>query len=311
VPLDVMAAGGPPAIETLEVKPLGGTFAPATFRISSKVKNADLCILALGDERPLEVNAAPAENFERMVTFRKPGTHKIKLVAVSGKHTQQKQYEVQVASPPPATAMAILQVTQEVIPVDKITKLHNIPVAFPAKFQVGANHFKIERDAEPGYHIIDAKFAKPVAEKHIKNPKLEISSDRRKVKFTGEIVKPGGFIPVPRTTPVANAVVEVALTQERHEQPVKRPTEVSLALAVPGSTVLPLPSLPDNWMMKERSLGLELKQGDKTAWQDSKLPQNASLQLQNRTYRVTAIEQGNQVKLDIVEVRKPGTPSGN
>jgi PKD repeat protein/ribosomal protein S15P/S13E len=89
VRLDPPTTLEPTKVLNLEAVPVSaGSYAPATFKIMSKVKNAQLCVWDLGDDRPLEVTNAQGN--EKMVTFQKPGGYVIKLAAVNGLDHDQK-----------------------------------------------------------------------------------------------------------------------------------------------------------------------------------------------------------------------------
>ena len=46
----------PPVIEAIEAVSVSpGAYAPATFRVTCRVKNAQVCVWDLGDGRPLEI----------------------------------------------------------------------------------------------------------------------------------------------------------------------------------------------------------------------------------------------------------------
>ena len=67
VRLDPPTTLEPTKVLNLEAVPVSaGSYAPATFKIMSKVKNAQLCVWDLGDDRPLEVTNAQGN--EKMVT---------------------------------------------------------------------------------------------------------------------------------------------------------------------------------------------------------------------------------------------------
>src|SRR5262249_853571 len=62
------ASAQPPAILSLDVVPVSpGSYAPATFRLLSKTKNATLCVWDTDEDRPLEFVADPPEEQDRLV----------------------------------------------------------------------------------------------------------------------------------------------------------------------------------------------------------------------------------------------------
>jgi len=96
-----------PEVLSLEVAPVSpGSFAPATFRVTGKAKNAQLCVWNYDDEgpRPLEVASESPNQQDRLVTFTRPGTYTIKFAALSGKDSATKTVLVTVAPAPPMAA---------------------------------------------------------------------------------------------------------------------------------------------------------------------------------------------------------------
>src|SRR5262249_33954896 len=86
--------GGGPAIglgiDTFEVVPVRGDYAPATFKVQAKVKDARLAVWALSD-RPIEFLAEGVTGTqERFFTFKEPGTHVVKLAVSNGKQAVER-----------------------------------------------------------------------------------------------------------------------------------------------------------------------------------------------------------------------------
>src|SRR5262249_39365877 len=100
----------PPAILELDAQPVSpGCYAPATFRVVGKVKNAQVCVWNLDDDRPLEIMTEPSGSLDRLVTFQKPGGYVIKLAAVNGNQGVEKCEVVNVMEWPPGTATGVLE----------------------------------------------------------------------------------------------------------------------------------------------------------------------------------------------------------
>ena len=70
--------------------------APATFKVATEVKNAQLAVWDLAEGRPLEVGPASAGRVERLVTFEKPGGYLIKLAAFNGQQHEEKSLAINV-----------------------------------------------------------------------------------------------------------------------------------------------------------------------------------------------------------------------
>lgn len=305
VNLTLEGGGGPPAVETLEVVPTRtDTYAPATFRVVSQVKGAELCVFCLGDEQPAEVVADTAGRQERLVTFKQPGTHTVKLFVVSGKQHVERKVAVRVEPQPPGVAMAVLNVTQHSVHVETKRLEHSQVVAFPNPSKDRVHRFALEFPAAAGFDLVKAEFAQPVKEPFVKNAKLEVWPDRKKVKVTGELVKDGA-VP-PRWT------AKVALTQEKKTAPVTlAPKQIAATLALPGTTLLPLPADQCGWQCRQRQYQLELREGERAVWQVTQLPISGELVLRGQRYRVSAKEAGNQVQLDVTSLGAALPPVGN
>ena len=104
VPVEV--ATGPkelpaPLITGFAVTPVGSSsMAPATFRVTGDVVNAEHCVWDFGDGR-LEV--ADGGKIDRMVTFDKPGQFPLSLVAHSGKQAVKQAAAVKIDAAPAGT----------------------------------------------------------------------------------------------------------------------------------------------------------------------------------------------------------------
>lgn len=70
-------------------------------------------------------------------------------------------------------------------------------------------------------------------------------------------------------------------------------------MSVPGTTVLPLPAVPRNWVNPQRQMQLEIRDGNQIVWQDAKMPQCVPVVVQNRRVLVSAAVVGDQVRLDL------------
>ncbi len=301
VPVALDSASAPaPVIEAFQVVPIrADCTAPATFRIVSKIKNAETCILALGDDRPLEFLPDPAAAQDRLVTYKEPGYFTIKLVALNGKQTAEKSEMVFVNLGETGQPTVTLQVTYEAVQVERLERTYNVPIGFPPQWQENAYPFRVEQKADLGFEIREARLGKLADGRHFKAPpKVEVPADRTRVWLTGELIKPGSLWQ--RHAPPPAVGIPVTLVQEKRSRPMVRPAEPMMAnLTVPTSLLLPLPALPSNWELKKRQLALQVHEGKHLLWQDAKLPASANLRLQNRSCRLTAVEVGHQVKIDL------------
>lgn len=302
VPVDTTSATQPMIEEFQVVRLNSDNSAPAVFRLLAKVKNAELAIWSLGDDRPLEVNTDPSAQLDRLATIKEAGYYTLRLVAVNGKQTSEKSEQVWVAMPEEGAAGATLQVTYDAVQVRHMDKTHNVAVVFPAKSKEPTHRFVVERAAEPGFAILKADVTKASNNTQVKNLQLEVSGDKSKVRLTGEMVKSGS----------ATWNAQIRLTQEMHSPAVKRNMEpIPVALKVPGVTVVPVPPLPGNWVPQHKNLDLSLRDGTKLVWRGTQLPVNQTVQFKNRNFRLNATETTGQIRLDVVELGSSLRPNGN
>ncbi len=285
--------------------------APATFHIVSQIKNADLCIWTLGDDRPVEVSSDTSTFQERLITLKEPGNYTLRLVAVSGKQTAEKSESVFVGVGDTAAANATLQVSMQATPVQRLTKEVNLYTAFPADRKESSFPFSLTH-AEGDYKIVDAKFAKPVTDPTVKNPIVAISPDKTRVVVTGELVKPGGIMAWQKNAAQLKWVPTLILSLEHRAQPVTKTTEPIMAdLKIPGTTILPLPKLTSRWEVKGAVFNLELRDGTTLVYKDSKLPISKVLSFKNHPYRVTATQSADSIRLDVTDTQATLRPIGN
>jgi hypothetical protein len=305
---DAVTAGGP-KIDAFKVEAIKAD-APAIFRVVSQVKNADLCVWSLGDDRPLEVSS-DTSNQERYINIKEPGKHMLRLVAVSGKNTDEKSESVVVAAGNSAAATATLQVSFQALNSHRHTKGQNFNIAFPAERKEQTFPFSVVH-SELEYQIVDAKFARPVKEPNVRNPKLTISPDKTKVILTGELVKPGGMLAWQKSPPPNMWIPTVVLTMEHRAEPVqKTPDPMTVTLNVPGTTVIPMPHLSSHWEVKSTSLNLELRDGGALVYKDTKLPISTSVQFKSHPYHLSVTQAADGVHLDLIDVRATLRPIGN
>src|SRR5262249_28861200 len=128
------STGDAPLISSLEAVPLSpGSYAPATFRVVSKVKNAAVCVWDLDEaEKPLEVVTDPSNNLDHLVTFKQAGGYVIKLVAVNGTKSTQRSEIVNVLEPPGGTITATVSVTDDATRVKTEMSSYIFTQNFPA-----------------------------------------------------------------------------------------------------------------------------------------------------------------------------------
>jgi PKD repeat protein len=302
------AVAAPPSIDTFEVVPIGAgpcNYAPATFKVVSKVKNADMCVWVPGYEYPVEVITDVAGAQERYVTLKQPGYHMLKLAAYANKQVIEKSQVVKVEPQRPDAVMAVLNISHQAVHVAKESRTHHIAVDVPPGAAGSVCQFAKERWAKPGYQILAAGFAKPTLPANVRGAKLEVAPDKLKVRLTGELVR------------VANTplkwVTEVVLTEEQRSPMTTIPLgTVAYPLTIPGTTTLPMPCLQGGWVSTQRSLTLALHDAkEQTLWQCAAMPRTDELTLGGRRYRLTATEAGGQLRIEVIDVGKAAPLLGN
>jgi PKD repeat protein len=287
----------PPAILSLDAVPVSaGAYAPATFLVTAKTRNARLCVWDSGDDRNLEISADSPSSQERYVVFKKAGGYMVKLAAVNGEQAVQKSTIVYVDEPPPGSIAAIINVADEGTRVDKQETSVPVTAAFPPDCKDPVYSFDRQVPAQPGFEIISARL-QTEHEEGVRNVEVKVAPDARSVHLTGELVRQTGMLH--RNDPPANLLVRVVLVQERR-LPARRPTvPVTATLNVPGAALLVLPPLPADWVEPQRQFRLELRDGDRVVWPESQLPRGGMVALQDRRFVLNATPLGNQVRVEL------------
>lgn len=323
----------PPSLESTKVLNLeaipvsAGSYAPATFRVISKVNNAKLCVWDLGDDRPLEVSSEPGQ--EKLVTFQKPGGYVIKLAAVNGVQHDQKTEIVNVMEPPEGTVTAMLTVSDSGTSVVR----SNRPATFSSAFLPGHQDsvFAFERPlaARPDHVFADVRFQTTEGEilrlgqrtqmildpgmfglQHIRSLMVTISADKKILRLTGEMIRSEeaslGKAPLP------SLALPVELVEERKSPAMKSGIPIATTLAIPASgqtsfASLILPSPPADWIDIQRKIRLEVRDESSTLWQETRIPSSGFIAFQKRRFVLSATKSGEQIRIDLQET----SPSGS
>jgi PKD repeat protein len=322
--------GEPPAILALDATPVSpGSYAPATFKVVSKVKNAQVCVWELGDDQPLEILTDPAGTAERMVTFSRPGGYVIKLAAVNGGQAVEKSEIVNVMEAPPGMVTATLSVTDQATKVETLSVPYVFAEQFPPNLKEDAYRFTRQAPARQGYEITDVRLqvakgqtgkglqgqaelpldSKDVNAAGARDLRLKLAPDKHAVTLTGELSRASGL--VKGKAPPPGLTVPVVLTQERRTSANRPAVPVTGTLAAPGSALLMLPPLPPDWVDARRQARLQLEYDGKVIWQESQLPRNAPVTLNKRRYLLTAVPVGDHVRVDLVEEKPGRSPAAN
>ncbi len=226
----------PPTITALKVDALGGmAVAPAGFRITGDVQNADRLIFDIGGDNPLIVETQSGP-FEKFVVFDKPGSQTIRLTGLTGKNAVKREANVEVKAAPIGSVSVVVKVTDSGTQVEKRSTSPTVAIPLPKK---GETRFERPVTADPGFTIADIKVGKlnPAV---VKNVKLELLPDRTSGKLVGDWAATGDAL----TKAAGNADVMVPLTlSQQRTAPVVLPTEtVSAVINAAGQvTAIPLP----------------------------------------------------------------------
>jgi hypothetical protein len=290
------------ALEAESVSP--GAYAPATFKVVGKVQNAQLCLLDYGDERPPEiVNGTAAE---RLVTFKQPGGHAIKLIAINGTRVDTKTEIVNVEEAPSGTISAVLTISDTATRVTSGTRWLAL---YPGRSETASPDSLITGVSvkEPGGQWL--AMAPRATELELdpaalgmtttRDLKLEIVNGGKAVQLSGESQTNW------RGQPYAPEEVRLKLTEVKRQSVGQDGVTVSTTLAMPGgnqSSVagVPLPGVPADWQDVKRLAKLRLADGDKTLW-EGQVPASATFAVGKRSFFLTVTADGakGQLHLDL------------
>jgi len=312
-----------PRLQALQVIPVSPTsYAPATFRVVSQALNTQLYIWDLGDGRPLEIHSQTTGPHERLVTFPKAGTYNLRLAAVNGVNHDEKTQTVTVQEAPAGTITAILTATDEGLRREVHFQQTHFGVSLPHDVTDAVLPFERQVFCESGCVLRDAvitlgggkeirlgnKATIPLDPallgwKQVQNLALSAGPDRRTLKLTGEYVRDTALLRAGRA-PLPHLTLQVTLQEERETPSGRTVTPMTTTLKLPASgssssAVLALPPLPPSWVKGQRKLLLELRDGERVAWQQSQLPCSAGLTLQQHPYQVTATASKDQIKIEL------------
>lgn len=288
-------AANPPAIDDFEVVPVSALrassknpSAPATFRISGKLKNADILIWSV-DDHPLEmVSDVGSNSFEHYVTFQTYGFKKVRLMAVAGKNKVEKQIDLFI-DVPDDDPMILIQQTSDAPSARSMP----ISVSMPAQFPGASYPFEVSRRVGPGSTIVEASLTPP-DEKLVRNASLAISSDRKSFTVTGELLRIRGGAGNPASW-FSQVDVKLACGGVMGS---KKCEPVAAALQLPGRTMVSLPRKSDR---AATGLEWELRRGMDVIYKDTKLPVTQTVRIGDKTYRLSVTPVAGAVQIDAVE----------
>jgi len=243
----------PPEISALKVEALGNSaVAPAGFRISGDVQNAERLIFDLGGDS-LPVVETQSGRSEKFVVFDKPGVQTIRLMGLTGTTAVKREAIVNVSQAPLGAVSVVVKVTDSGTQVEKRTTSPTVAIPLPKK---GEARFERPVAAEPGFTIADLKVGKLDAAV-VKNVKFEMQPDRTAGKLVGDWAATGDALG--KAAKNADVMVPLTVMLER-VTPVTLPTETLSAVvnASGQATTIGLPPRRLGLQSPKRKLALEI-----------------------------------------------------
>jgi PKD repeat protein len=319
-----------PQIQSFDIYPISaGSYAPATFRLVSKVKNAQVCVWDLGDDRPLEIVTDAPGTQDRLVTFEKPGGYVIKLAAINGSQATEKSDIISVTAPPAGTVTALVSVLEQGTQVETVASACSIAESFPphsrdevfainrqlpARMGFEISEVRLQSGQGPSISVKSGQLAMDVdpallGAQGARKLRLQLAPDHRSLRLTGELFKTGGLLKRNQGWP--SVLVPVMLVQQRRSAGQRAPALISATMTVPGSALLTLPETPTNWEDVRRQLRLEVRDGEQQLLQQAQLPRSGTISIRGRPCTLTATPVGDQVRIDLVDARPGTTPAAN
>jgi hypothetical protein len=212
VPVEVSAGAKDapaPRIATFAVQSVSPVaYAPATYRVTADVVNAEHCVWDFGDGR---IEVTDGGKIDRMVTFEKPGSFPLVLVAHNGRQAAKQASAVKIETAPVGSVTAILKVTDTGSQVSRVARNESVAVPLPAGKNPPPTFAKTVH-ARPGFTVADAAPANP-AVAGVKNLKVAVAADRRSVTVSGEWA--GDLKATAKAAGGSDVIVPLKLTEER------------------------------------------------------------------------------------------------
>jgi PKD repeat protein len=227
----------PPTVTGLRVEPIREQ-APATYRITGEMQNADEVVWRLGDRA--EHTPAQAGPFERYVTFEKPGQYPIVLTALSRARAAPQVHvqSVSVTAPREPVYTATVTITDSATKVDVLTRTERISTPVATRSGPTKGFDKIVT-AQRGLTIKDARIDTRQVAKLVKNTKVEVAKDGKTARVTGEWAV--GADAVSKAAGGSDMTIPVMVTEERTVVMTPGPNRKSGAMDGNGQIVIELP----------------------------------------------------------------------
>lgn len=201
----------PPTLKAMKIESIKDS-APATYRISGEVADADEVVWRLGDKG--EHAVATAGPFERYVTFETPGTYPIVVTALSKSKAKPDTYveTVSVKGTRVATYDAMVTFADSAAKVERGIRTERVPCPLMEK-GVATKGFDRTVTAKPGSTFADVKVDPRGTEKTVKNAKVEIAADKKTARVTGEWALTGDQLV--KAAGGSDVTVTLVITEER------------------------------------------------------------------------------------------------
>ena len=259
----VEVAAGPkeapaPQIAGFSVKPVSATsVAPATFRLTADVTDAEHCVFDFGDGRLEVADGTGNGKIDRLVTFEKPGPVTIQLVAHNSKAATKQAGSVKIDAAVAGTLMAVLKVMDSGTRVERVN--HAETLAVPAPKDKAGPAFAKTLTPRPGFTFASADPASANTP-GVRNLKVQLAADKKSAAVSGEWA---GDAKGGKGTG-SDVLVPLKLVEERTTA-VQAPPETITGAFSQGadgriSLTLPLPQPQNGVKGTQRTMALELRQ---------------------------------------------------
>ncbi len=255
VPVEIVQALQtlPMSITGLKIEALGDrSIAPAGFRISGEVKNAEKVVFDLGGKNL----TTDTENgvFEKLWVLDKPGEYPIRIIGITGKTVIKEEAKVTVSAPAVGSVSVVLRVSDSGMTVEKRPFPQTLAIPMSKK---GEKTFDKVVNAEPGFTITTATLGK-VASPAVKNVKIDVAADKKSAKITGEWT--GTPETATKTAGGSDVMIPFTLAQEKTTA-LELPVQTVSGVFGPDKTLnITLPPQPRSVTGSQRKIRLEVVQ---------------------------------------------------
>lgn len=233
----------PPTVKGWKVEAISGTQAPATFKITGELENADEVIWRLGNKTEhLTAQTGPIEKF---VQLDQPGQQHIVLTAFSKarKEPQVMVQTVDITAQKQAVYMATLTVTDSAEKVDRVKMTEIVPLQVRDKANAVTAGFLRTITASPNSTIQEVvldKAAKAVINRN--TLKIEIAKDRKTATVSGTWTASGDALV--REAGGSDVPLPLIVTEERVTRLSPRTSQMSGVLDAKQQIVIRTPPAP-------------------------------------------------------------------